>query len=92
MLRTALKAQGNYIQCDMLVYSNMLHFVHLHKHANTTCMKAQGNIECMHGMLVSFTYQIFFTCLGHTTCDEYCWRNVEETVTEIVPYPIVGNA
>ena len=77
-LCTALKAQGNYIQCGMLVCSNMLHFMHLHKHGNTTCMKAQGNTECMHGMLgmacmlVSFTYQILFTCLGHTTCDEYC--------------------
>ena len=75
-LRNALKAQGNYIQCGMLVCSNMLHFMHLHKHGNTTCMKAQGNTECMHGMLVSFTYQIFFTCLGGT-------QHVMNTVDEM---------
>ena len=44
-LCTALKAQGSYIQYGMLVFSNMLHFMHLHKHGNTTYMKAQGNTE-----------------------------------------------
>ena len=68
-----------------------LHFMHLHKYGNTTCMKAQGNTECMHGMLVSFTYQIFFTCLGHTiyTADE---MSRKLSLKLIVPYPIVGNA